>query len=110
METLFDIVNGQDSTLPAIGAPDRASLAYGGLVELAKRAIGDLNSLGIGLGDRVALALPNGPKMAAVPPPVPHELEAVFGCGPNVFAGSKTIRTPEGDHQSWRREDRPSGS
>ncbi|HEU0070995.1 MAG TPA: acyl--CoA ligase [Alphaproteobacteria bacterium] len=54
---------GQESAL-AIGAPERQALTYGGLRALAKKTVTDLNALGIGRGDRVAIVLPNGPEMA----------------------------------------------
>ena len=54
---------GQDAA-PAIGAPERTDLTYAGLRALAKKTVADLNALGIGRGDRVAIVLPNGPEMA----------------------------------------------
>ncbi len=50
---------------PAIGAPGRPWLTHGGLRALAKRTVADLNAMGIGRGDRVALVLPNGPEAAS---------------------------------------------
>src|SRR6478752_306095 len=50
---------------PAIGAPDRAPLTHRGLRTLAARTVRDLNAMGIGRNDRVAIVLPNGPEMAA---------------------------------------------
>ncbi len=41
-----------------------AWLTHGGLRELAQRTVADLNRLGIGRNDRVAIVLPNGPEMA----------------------------------------------
>src|SRR4051794_37446959 len=49
----------------AIGAPERTSLTYGGLRDLAPPAVEDLNAIGIGRGDRVAFVLNNGPELAA---------------------------------------------
>jgi oxalate---CoA ligase len=49
----------------AIGAPERTAIAYGALRALVRRAGADLNAIGIGRGDRVAVVLPNGPEMAA---------------------------------------------
>jgi len=50
----------------AIGAPDGvAPLRYRGLRALAKQTVAQLNALGIGREDRVAIVLPNGPEMAA---------------------------------------------
>ncbi|MFL5281635.1 MAG: acyl--CoA ligase [Rhodopila sp.] len=50
---------------PAIGAPGRPWLTHGGLRSLARRTVADLNAMGIGRGDRVALVLPNGPEAAS---------------------------------------------
>ncbi len=58
------IARGADAS-PAIGAPGAAPLAYAGLRRLVARTVGDLNRLGLGRGDRVAMVLPNGPEMAA---------------------------------------------
>ncbi len=55
---------GADTDI-AIVAPGRASLTYGGLRTHVARVVDALNALGIGRNDRVALALPNGPEMAA---------------------------------------------
>jgi acyl-CoA synthetase (AMP-forming)/AMP-acid ligase II len=48
----------------AIAAPDRQDLTHGGLRALMADIAGQLNALGIGRGDRVAIVLPNGPEMA----------------------------------------------
>ncbi len=50
---------------PALGAPGRKALNYQGLRELAGRTSRALNAMGIGVGDRVAIVLPNGPEMAS---------------------------------------------
>lgn len=50
---------------PAIGAPGRPWLTYGALQALVVRTVADLNAMGIGRGDRVALVLPNGPEAAS---------------------------------------------
>ena len=57
----------------AILAPGRAPLAFGALVRQIDAAIQSLAAAGFGRGDRVALALPNGPEMAVA-------LLAVTGC------------------------------
>ncbi len=57
------IEEGRDNA-PAIGAPERAALTHQGLRQLAQRTISDLNRMGIGRNDRVAIVLPNGPEMA----------------------------------------------
>jgi acyl-CoA synthetase (AMP-forming)/AMP-acid ligase II len=50
---------------PAIGSPERQTLTYARLRELLRRTVEDLNIMGIGRNDRVAIVLPNGPEMAA---------------------------------------------
>jgi acyl-CoA synthetase (AMP-forming)/AMP-acid ligase II len=57
------IEQGREGDL-AVGAPGRPGLTHRGLRELARRTVEALNGMGIGLGDRVALVLPNGPEMA----------------------------------------------
>ncbi|MFO1038572.1 MAG: acyl--CoA ligase [Geminicoccaceae bacterium] len=64
-ETLTDLLAGHAADSPALLAPGRPTLTFAGLGELACAVIGDLNALGIGRGDRVAIVLPNGPEMAA---------------------------------------------
>ncbi len=57
------IETGADGDI-AIAAPDRTPLTYGGLRALVARTVADMNGLGIGRNDRVAIVLPNGPEMA----------------------------------------------
>jgi acyl-CoA synthetase (AMP-forming)/AMP-acid ligase II len=57
------IAAGQDAA-PAIGAPERTALTHQGLRQLVQRTVQDLNRMGIGRNDRVAMVLPNGPEMA----------------------------------------------
>ena len=49
----------------AIGAPDRTSLTYGALLALQTTVARDLARCGVGVNDRVAIVLPNGPSMAS---------------------------------------------
>ncbi|MBL8808239.1 MAG: AMP-binding protein [Rhodospirillales bacterium] len=49
----------------ALGAPETKALDFAGLRALARRTVADLNAMGIGRNDRVAIVLPNGPEMAA---------------------------------------------
>jgi acyl-CoA synthetase (AMP-forming)/AMP-acid ligase II len=63
--TIAELLQVGESQLPALRAPDRAPLSYGGLRELAHSTVARLNGIGIGRGDRVAIVLPNGPEMAA---------------------------------------------
>jgi len=58
------LARGLDADL-AIGAPGRPAMTYAGLRALAERTMADLNAMGIGRHDRVAMVLPNGPEMAA---------------------------------------------
>jgi acyl-CoA synthetase (AMP-forming)/AMP-acid ligase II len=62
---MLDIIMKGAPGDPAIGAPERRALTYGELQDLATDTIGQLNALGIGRNDRVAIVLPNGPEMAA---------------------------------------------
>ncbi len=50
---------------PAIGAPGRPTLTYGGLRDHVAATVTALNAMGIGRGDRVAIVLDNGPEMAS---------------------------------------------
>ena len=63
--TLKDLLaSGRDDAV-AIAAHETPPLTYEGLRALIERTCATLNDLGIGLGDRVAIVLPNGPEMAA---------------------------------------------
>jgi len=50
---------------PALLAPRRTPMSYGRLWDLVQQVAGTLHAVGIGPGDRVAVALPNGPEMAS---------------------------------------------
>ncbi|MGP1396050.1 MAG: acyl--CoA ligase [Inquilinaceae bacterium] len=63
-ETLKALLAGHDRDRPAIGAPGRTWLTYGGLRQHSKEVAARLRDLGIGRHDRVAIVLPNGPEMA----------------------------------------------
>ena len=66
METrLRQLLERGPASAPALGAPGRADLSHGELRALVDRTVADLNALGIGRGDRLAIVLPNGPEMAA---------------------------------------------
>lgn len=62
--TLAALLEAGRDEAPAIGAPDRPTLSHRGLRMLAGRTVRDLNAMGIGRNDRVAIVLPNGPEMA----------------------------------------------
>lgn len=53
------------SDAPAIGAPGRTSLTFGGLRDHVAATVAALNAMGVGRGDRVAIVLDNGPEMAS---------------------------------------------
>lgn len=62
--TLKALLADHSGDLPAIGAPGRDWLTYGGLRALTDEVAASLNSMGIDARDRVAIVLPNGPEMA----------------------------------------------
>ncbi len=64
-ETIAALIAGHDDAAPALGAPGRPWLTYGGLRALSGEVAARLHAAGIGRGDRVAIVLPNGPEMAA---------------------------------------------
>jgi acyl-CoA synthetase (AMP-forming)/AMP-acid ligase II len=63
--TVRALLDGGEADAPAIGAPERDLLDYAGLRAHVDRTVEDLNRLGLGRGDRVAIVLPNGPEMAS---------------------------------------------
>jgi oxalate---CoA ligase len=64
-ETLWTALARYPDGTPALAAPERPALDFGGLRRLMGDTVGALNGLGIGRGGRVAIVLPNGPEMAA---------------------------------------------
>lgn len=65
--TVHQILKQQSDAFPgaaALLAPGRAPLEYRGLIQHIESIAGQLNMMGIGRGDRVAIVLPNGPEMA----------------------------------------------
>ncbi len=64
-QTLAALIADHPADAPAIGAPDRGWLSYGGLREQAAAVAEALYAAGVGRGDRVGIVLPNGPEMAA---------------------------------------------
>jgi len=90
-ETLHGLIQAPPPERPAIGAPDRPWLTFGGLRNVAERMHAAVNGLGFGRGDRVAVVLPNGPEMAVtfvalagcvevapLNPAVPHDKVAFY--------------------------------
>ena len=65
MDTLKELLASHDGDAPAIGAPGRDWLSFGGLRDLSTAIEHQLRDFGIGPRDRVAIVLPNGPEMAA---------------------------------------------
>ena len=66
MDTIGQLLQRGADDATAIGAPEAVPpLRYRDLRALAQRTVADLNSLGIGRGQRVAMVLPNGPEAAA---------------------------------------------
>lgn len=57
------LAHGADQA-PAISAPSRGPLSFAGLRTLIADTVDELNRLGIGRNDRVAIVLANGPEMA----------------------------------------------
>ena len=65
LRTFDDLLAVGRSDSEAIVASGAPPLTYDGLRALANQTIAALNGFGIGRNDRVAIVLPNGPKMAA---------------------------------------------
>jgi acyl-CoA synthetase (AMP-forming)/AMP-acid ligase II len=65
VSTVIEFLEAGSDNDVALAAPGRAALTYEDLRRLTGRTIGQLNALGIGRNDRVAIVLPNGPEMAS---------------------------------------------
>jgi oxalate---CoA ligase len=63
--TLKDMLAAGDDAAVALSAPGRTPLSHGALRSLIAATLAQLNGLGIGRNDRVAIVLANGPEMAA---------------------------------------------
>ncbi len=63
--TIVELLGRGAEAAPAIGAPGRAALTFGGLRRLVAEVTGVLRAAGIGPTDRVAIVLPNGPEAAS---------------------------------------------
>lgn len=61
-KTLLELLSGQDNH-PALVAPGKPILTYGQLRENIVTLAAQLNSFGLGRGDRIAIAMGNGPEM-----------------------------------------------
>src|SRR5690349_18595990 len=65
METIPELLERAAAQAPAIGAEGGVRpLTYGALRSLVRATVRDLNAMGIGRGDRVAMVLQNGPEAA----------------------------------------------
>ena len=67
-KSLYDLLKTQSSKNPeaiGISAPGRIPLIYNRLYSFINGIVEQLNGLGIGRSDRVAIVVPNGPEMAA---------------------------------------------
>jgi acyl-CoA synthetase (AMP-forming)/AMP-acid ligase II len=62
--TLLDLLDAGAPDAPALLAPDRPALSYAALRANVRALAAQLQALGIGRGDRVAIAMGNGPEMA----------------------------------------------
>jgi len=65
VNTLEQLLESGDPQAPALSAPGRPPLSYDGLRAQLAATVAELNALGIGRNDAVAIVLPNGPEMAA---------------------------------------------
>ena len=68
MSTMAELLGNQarvSPNLPALSAPGRKPVSYGGLLKHVEGMACALGRRGIGRQDRVAIVLPNGPEMAA---------------------------------------------
>ena len=61
-QTLLDMISGADDQA-ALAAPDKPSLTYRQLRENIRALAAQLNAFGLGRGDRIALAMANGPEL-----------------------------------------------
>ncbi len=63
-KTLKQLLAAHPDAAPAIGAPSKTWLSYGGLRSLSEEVRSQLRAAGVGPRDRVAIVLPNGASMA----------------------------------------------
>jgi len=64
-DTILKLVECGAALDPALDAPGRQALSYQALRALRERTARTLNAMGIGVSDRLAIVLPNGPEMAS---------------------------------------------
>ena len=65
MDGLIDLLGAGRGDAPAIGAPSRSALCHGELRAQMQAVGAQLRGAGVGVEDRVAIVLDNGPAMAA---------------------------------------------
>ncbi|NNJ10367.1 AMP-binding protein [Chloroflexales bacterium ZM16-3] len=63
MSTLLDLLDSGDASHPALVAPGRPDLSYAALRANVADLAGQLQGAGLGRGDRVAIAMGNGPEV-----------------------------------------------
>ena len=63
-QTVFEMLSVGKVDAPAIVTVDGSIVTFGQLRTTIERTVGQLRTLGVGRGDRVAIVLPNGPEMA----------------------------------------------
>ncbi|HEY4276070.1 MAG TPA: acyl--CoA ligase [Rhizomicrobium sp.] len=86
-DTIADLMEAGFDAAPAIAAPGQVPLTYAKLRDLARTTVADLNAMGIGRNDRVAIVLPNGPEMAAA--------FMAIGCGATTAPLNPAYRAEE---------------
>ncbi len=62
-KTVLDLLRNGDANKTALAAPDKPSLTYAQLRDNIEALAAKLNSFGLGRGDRIAIAMGNGPEM-----------------------------------------------
>ncbi len=65
MSTIHELLTQGAAAHAALTAPARPAMDYAGLRVQLEQTVAQLNALGIGRNDAVAIVLPNGPEMAA---------------------------------------------
>ena len=65
MSTLYELLAGEDDQ-PALLAPGKPTLTYGQLRRNVLELASQLNQFGLGRGDRIAIAMNNGPELITV--------------------------------------------
>jgi len=63
--TIVELLARADADAPALMAPGRLVLSFGGLRRQMEATVSQLNNLGVGRNAPVAIVLPNGPEMAS---------------------------------------------